>query len=64
MMKLYIGEIVDNEADCYLEDDICPTKLRHELENLKASEEIELNITSAGGSVIAGNAIISQMKDA
>ena len=63
-MKIYIGEIVDNEIDLMLEDDICPSKMRDILSNLKEGEDIELNITSAGGSVIAGNAIISQIREA
>ena len=63
-MKIYVGEIVDGEFDMFAEDDICPVKLRHDLEGLSDGEDIELEITSIGGSVIAGNAMISQLREA
>lgn len=63
-MKIYIGEIVDSEFDCLVEDDICPSRLRHELEGLADGESVELEITSVGGSVLAGNAMISQLREA
>lgn len=63
-MKIYIGEIVDSEFEQMDEDAICPIKLRHELEGLSDGEDIELEINSIGGSVIAGNAMISQLREA
>ena len=62
-MKIDIsGEIVGNGMKMY-DDDFCPQDFKDAIEGLQDGEEIELHITSPGGSVLDGNVIISSIRE-
>ena len=62
-MKIDIsGEIVGNGLKMY-DDDFCPQDFKDAIEGLQDGEEIELHITSPGGSVLDGNVIISSIRE-
>lgn len=64
-MKVYInGEIVDSASMKWSSEDFCLEDMRNALAELQEGEEIELHITSPGGSVFGGNAIVSQLNNA
>ena len=63
-MKVYInGEIVDSASMKWSSEDFCLEDMRNALAELQEGEEIELHITSPGGSVFGGNAIVSQLNN-
>ena len=56
------GEIVGN-GQKFCDGDFCPQDFRDAIENLKENEQVDIHITSPGGSVIDGNVIVSIIKD-
>lgn len=65
-MKTFLiaGSIVDTDADKVTFEDVTPTQVNTALNNLDKDEEIELEVTSYGGSVTAGLAICNLLKKA
>ena len=64
MAKFYLnGDIVDNgdEWDCPC---VSPNMLKEFIDGLAENEEIEIEITSFGGSCTAGNAMVSMLRSA
>ena len=64
MAKFYLnGDIVDNgdEWDCPC---VSPNMLKEFIDGLQDGEEIEVEITSFGGSCTAGNAMVSMLRSA
>lgn len=64
MAKFYLnGDIVDNGDDC---DCPCvsPNMLKEFIDGLTENEDIEIEITSFGGSCTAGNAMVSMLRSA
>ena len=59
---LIAGTIVDTQADRYTPEDVCPEMISAFIKGLGDGEEIELEITSYGGSVPAGLAIANMLK--
>lgn len=63
MAKFFIaGSIVDVEAERHTPEDVCPEMISAFIKGLGEGEEIELEITSYGGSVPAGIAIANMLK--
>lgn len=65
-MKAFLisGSIVDTDADKETFEDVTPAQVNAFLKSLEPNENIELNITSYGGSVTAGLAICNLLKQA
>ena len=65
-MKTFLlaGSIVDTDADKETFEDVTPVQINAALNKLEPNEELELEITSYGGSVIAGLAICNLLKKA
>ena len=65
-MKTFLiaGSIVDTDADKYTFEDVTPAQVNAFLNKLDPGEEVELEITSYGGSVSAGLAICNLLKKA
>ena len=64
MAKFYLnGDIVDNgdEWDCPC---VSPNMLKEFIDGLNENEDIEIEITSFGGSCTAGNAMVSMLRSA
>ena len=61
---LMAGCIVDTDAERETLEDVTPVQMRSWLEGCDEGEEIELDITSYGGSVTAGLAICNLLKQA
>ena len=64
MAKFYLnGDIVDNgdEWDCPC---VSPNMLKEFIDGLTENEDIEIEITSFGGSCTAGNAMVSMLRSA
>ena len=64
MAKFYLnGDIVDNgdECDCPC---VSPNMLKEFIDGLNENEDIEIEITSFGGSCTAGNAMVSMLRSA
>lgn len=61
---LIAGNIVDTLADKWTPEDVTPIEIDEFIKGLSDSEEIELEITSFGGSVTAGLAICNMLKKA
>ena len=64
MAKFYVnGDIVDNgdEWDCPC---VSPNMLKEFIDGLTENEDIEIEITSFGGSCTAGNAMVSMLRSA
>lgn len=64
MAKFYLnGDIVDNgdECDCPC---VSPNMLKEFIDGLTENEDIEIEITSFGGSCTAGNAMVSMLRSA
>ena len=64
MAKFYLnGDIVDNgdEWDCPC---VSPNMLKEFIDGLNENEDIEIDITSFGGSCTAGNAMVSMLRSA
>ena len=64
MAKFYLnGDIVDNgdEWDCPC---VSPNMLKEFIDGLAENEDIEIDITSFGGSCTAGNAMVSMLRSA
>ena len=64
MAKFYLnGDIVDNgdECDCPC---VSPNMLKEFIDGLAENEDIEIEITSFGGSCTAGNAMVSMLRSA
>ena len=64
MAKFYLnGDIVDNgdELDCPC---VSPNMLKEFIDGLTENEDIEIEITSFGGSCTAGNAMVSMLRSA
>ena len=61
---LIAGSIVDTDADRWTFEDVTPTQVNAFLKTLDDSEELEIDITSFGGSVTAGLAICNMLKQA
>ena len=64
MAKFYLnGDIIDNGDDC---DCPCvsPNMLKEFIDGLAQNEDIEIEITSFGGSCTAGNAMVSMLRSA
>lgn len=63
MAKFYLnGDIVDNGQAW--ENDVSPQMLKEFIDGLQDNEDIELEITSFGGSCTAGNAMVSMLRGA
>lgn len=63
MAKFLIsGCIVDTDADRVAFDDVTPTQISSFIKGLEDGEELELDISSYGGSVAAGLAICNMLK--
>ena len=65
-MKTFLiaGSIVDTDADKVTFEDVTPVQINSVLSKLEPDEELELEITSYGGSVTAGLAICNLLKKA
>ena len=65
-MKTFLiaGSIVDTDADRETFEDVTPVQINSILNKLEPDEELELEITSYGGSVTAGLAICNLLKKA
>lgn len=61
---LISGSIVDTDADRFTFEDVTPAQVNAVLGKLESDEDIELEITSYGGSVSAGLAICNLLKKA
>lgn len=61
---LIAGSIVDADADRETFEDVTPTQVNAFLNKLEPNEDVELEITSYGGSVSAGLAICNLLKQA
>ena len=61
---LIAGSIVDTDADREKFEDVTPTQVNAFLNKLEPNEDVELEITSYGGSVTAGLAICNLLKQA
>jgi len=61
---LIAGSIVDTDADRETFEDVTPVQINSVLSKLEPDEELELEITSYGGSVTAGLAICNLLKKA
>lgn len=61
---LIAGSIVDTDADRETFEDTTPTQVNAFLNKLEQNEDVELEITSYGGSVTAGLAICNLLKQA
>jgi len=61
---LIAGSIVDTDADRETFEDVTPTQVNAFLNKLEPNEDVELEITSYGGSVSAGLAICNLLKQA
>lgn len=61
---LIAGSIVDTDADRFTFEDVTPAQVNAVLSKLESDEDIELEITSYGGSVSAGLAICNLLKKA
>ena len=64
MAKFYLnGDIIDNgdECDCPC---VSPNMLKEFIDGLNENEDIEIDITSFGGSCTAGNAMVSMLRSA
>lgn len=61
---LIAGSIVDTDADRWTFEDVTPTQVNSFLKTLEDGEEVEIDITSFGGSVTAGLAICNMLKQA
>ena len=61
---LVAGQIVDTDADRSTFEDVTPSQVRSFLDGLEDREDAEIDITSYGGSVTAGLAIIDLIKQA
>ena len=59
-----LGDIVDSGADKRTNEDVCPQDIKEFIDNLKPNEDINIEITSFGGSCTAGNAIVSMLRKA
>lgn len=61
---LIAGSIVDTDADRFTFEDVTPTQVNAVLNKLEPDEDVEIEITSYGGSVSAGLAICNLLKKA
>lgn len=61
---LIAGSIVDTDVDKMTFEDVTPVQVNSYINKLDDGEEIELDITSCGGSVTAGLAICNLLKQA
>lgn len=59
---LIAGSIIDVDADRESFEDVTPTQVNSFLSKLEPGDDIELEITSYGGSVSAGLAICNLLK--
>lgn len=57
-----LGEIVDSEDQRWSWDDVCPSNVTYFLNNLDPDDEVELIISSPGGSCSAGISIANILK--
>ena len=65
MKKFLIGgTIVDNDSQKWSFEDVTPTEVKSAIKNLADNEPITFEITSAGGSCIAGIAIANLIREA
>ena len=66
MIKTFLisGSIVDTDADRETYEDVTPAQVKSFLDGLQTSEQAEIAVTSYGGSVTAGLAIIDLIKQA
>lgn len=66
MVKKFLiaGSIVDTDAERETFEDVTPAQVNAFLSKLEAGDEVELDITSYGGSVSAGVAICNLLKQA
>lgn len=65
MSKFYFnGEIVSKEFDKMNNEDVCVADFQKFLDGLQDDEPIELYFSSLGGDVLAGQQMISMLKDA
>lgn len=64
MTKKFIiaGSIVDTDADKMTFEDVTPTQVNAFLKQLGDGDDVEIDITSYGGSVTAGLAICNLLK--
>ena len=64
MAKFYLnGEIVDNGQE-WCDDCVSPKMLKDFIDGLQEGEDIDVEITSFGGSCTAGNAMVSMLRSA
>lgn len=65
-MKTFLiaGSIVDTDADKETFEDVTPTQVKAFLDKLDDGEDVQIDITSYGGSVAAGVAICNLLKQA
>ena len=61
---LIAGSIVDTDADRMTFEDVTPAQINSFLANLEDGDDVEIEITSYGGSVSAGIAICNLLKQA